>query len=62
MRARWLRHVPKFVLKIIDLVLGLNFLFQFCDDLPEKNVDHKCVDCTFMIHVKHSPEVVQRLG
>jgi len=58
MRAGWLSHIPKFILKIIDLVFGLNFLFQFSDHLPEKDIDNKCVDRAFVINVKHSPEVV----
>jgi len=62
MNAGWLSHVPKFILQIIDFVLSLNFLFQFGNYLPEKDVDNKRIDRSFVIHVKHSPEIVQSLG
>ena len=59
--ARWLRHIPKLVLKVINLVLSLDALLQLRDDLTEEHVDYECVDRALVEYVQDAPEVMQRL-
>jgi hypothetical protein len=39
----------------------LNALLQFGDYLSKEHVDHKCVDGAFVVHIEHTPEVVEGL-
>ena len=56
-----LGHVPQLILQIVNLVLCLDSLLQFRDDLSEEHIYYKSVDCALVEHVQDAPEVVQRL-
>lgn len=58
----WLRHIPKFILQIVHLVLSLDSLLQFCDHLSKEHIDDKSVDCALVVDIQHAPEVLQGLG
>ena len=61
MLTSWLSHIPQLILQIINLVLCLNALLQFGDDLAEEHVNDESVDSALVEDIENAPEVVQRL-
>jgi len=62
MAESWFSHVPKLVLKIVDLIFCLDLLFQLLNNLTEEHVNNKSINGTLVIDIKDSPEVLQTLG
>ena len=47
----WLRHIPKFILQVVHLVLSLYSLLQLCDYLSKEHIDDKSVDCALVVNI-----------
>lgn len=50
-RTGRLGHVPKLVLEVVDFVLGRDASSQLLNHLSEEHIDHKCVNCAFVVDV-----------
>lgn len=55
-------HVKNFVFDILYIEATLLHSLQFLYDGAEEHVDDEGIDGSFMVNVKHSPEILDCLG